>query len=370
MNMILNKIEKGKYRLAVLCLMCSLLASCIHDDYSECLSDVGIRVTFKNNTAVDWLEGEVTRLDFFIFDENGKFYSRVTDSKGPFVNDYAKKLPLPYDKFKIVVWGNLYDDRQISETLVKGVTDIDDLKINIVTSQTRAVTPPIPNPVFPTLENFIQPTPSTLFWGETAYIRPSIDKMDDVVIDLLKNTHDIHVTLRWKNLEGFYDFSTEHQRTTRAYIVGSNGDLAFNNSLPRERNVTYVPLYRDPANEKPFWGQTGQHSVPPQLAIEGIAAVMPVFRSARLMAEGSTEMLVVTTLLKDGTEKVVYTRSLVELIRLTGHFNTQASIDERNDFHFVVDFRCTDPNHQFGSSWLAVSIMVNGWVVVQIDAEL
>lgn len=371
MNIILNKIEKGKQRLAVLCLVCSLLVGCsIHDDYSECMSDVEIRVTFKNNTPVNWLEGEITRLDFFVFDENGKFYSRATDSEGPFTNDYSKKLLLPYNTFKIVVWGNLYEDKQIDEVLEKGVTDINDLKIKLVTAQTRATTSPLPNPAYPKLENFVQPTPATLFWGETAYIQPSISYNEAVTIDLKKNTHDVHVTLRWKNQEGFYDFSTEHQRTTRAYIVGSNGDVKFDNSLPRERNVTYVPLYRDPANMDPFLGQTGQHTAPPQLAIEGIAAVMPVFRSMRLMAEGSTEMLVITTLQEDGTEKVVYARSIVELIRLTGHFNTQTLIDERNDFHIVVDFRCTDPTHQFGSSWLAVSITVNGWVVVQIDAEL
>ena len=97
---------------------------------------------------------------------------------------------------------------------------------------------------------------------------------------------------------------------------------------------------------------------------------MPDARTMRLMADGSTEKLVVTTIEDDGTEKIVYARSIVDLIRLTGHYNSQLSIDTRNDYFIVVDFRCIDPEHHHGSTWIALSIWVNGWVVREIETEI
>ncbi|MEG1544876.1 MAG: FimB/Mfa2 family fimbrial subunit, partial [Tannerellaceae bacterium] len=128
--------------------------------------------------------------------------------------------------------------------------------------------------------------------------------------------------------------------------------------------------YRDPSDEDPWQGQTDISYIPPQIVVKDHVSVLPDFRVMRLTADGSTEKLVVTTLLPDGTEKIVYARSIVDLIRLTGHYNTQQQIDQTNDYTVVVDFRCVDKNHQHGSTWFAATIWVNNWVVKEVDSEI
>lgn len=344
-------------------------SGCINDDYSNCpaMSSANLRVTYYNQTVNNTFAKEVTKVDFFIFNENGLFFSRVTDTEGPFTNDYQKNLELPFGNYRVLVWANLYDDTRLSGNLQVGVSTVEDVKINLVTTQTRIDTQP--GEGYPALENFVAPIPATQFYGETDYslfINSNVGQK----VNLVKNTKDIHVIMRWKNYEGFYDYSTEHQRTTRAYVVGSNGDTRLDNKLTRERNVTYLPFYRDPSDEDPWWGQTAGSYIPPQLIVKEHVSVLPDFRLMRLTADGSTEKLIVTTLLPDGTEKIVYARSIVDLIRLTGHYNTQMQIDQTNDYIITVDFRCVDENHQHGSTWIASTIWVNGWVVKDVDSEI
>lgn len=365
-----NIIKPLFFRIFGMIVLCLSLGGCIKDDSSDCPTSgsLDLRVTFYNQTVNNTLANEITRLDFFIFDENGLYLGRVTDATGPFSSEYKKTLDLPYGKYKVVVWGNLYDDTQVTGELVVGLSSIDDLQIALVTSDTRTDTQP--GEGYPKLENFVKAIPATQFYGITNYMSVFTGKHSEQQVDLLKNTKDIHVILRWKNYEGFYDYSTEHQRTTRAYVVGSNGNIGFNNKLTRDRNVTYLPFYRNPSDEDPWWGQTAGSYIPPQIIVKDHVSVLPDFRLMRLTADGSTEKLIVTTLLPDGTEKIVYARSIVDLIRLTGHYNTQAQMDQTNDYIITVDFRCVDENHQHGSTWIAATIWVNGWVVKEVDSEI
>lgn len=370
-------ISKFLYRSALTLMAAAMgtcLTGCIKDDLSKCptTGDLVIKVTFFNNTIVNRLEEEVTKVDFFVFDDKGLFYDRITDTTGPFTDSYSKTLALPFGKYQVVVWGNLYDDTVLSTNeLKRDTTTMDELRLLLVTNETRNDTQPA-DPL-PVLKNFVTPVPTTLFWGKTEPIVELFTGHSEVrEVDLLKDTHDVHVTLRWKDYDGAYCYSTEHQRITRGYITGSNGNITFadNEVLPRERDLTYIPLYRDPAHPDVFAGQTGLTYIPPQIVCEDHVAVMPDFRTMRLMADGSTEKLVVTTVEDDGTEKIVYVRSIVDLIRLTGHYNSQLSLDIRNDYFIVVDFRCIDPEHHHGSTWIALTIWVNGWVVKEIETEI
>ena len=359
---------------AVAGLVLSLAGCDMKDDYSDCPTTGGFEISVvytQNKNNLNEFAEEVSRMDFFFFDENGLFKERVTDVDGPFTNDYSKTFQLPYGKYQAVLWGNLYDDIELIGELKKNITTIDELRLKLKTQLSKNTKTETPyQEALPKLENYVAPIPTTLFWGNVETVQILSGHHVKKEVDLLKNTHDIHVTLRWKNYEGFYCFSTEHQKRTRAYIAGTNGDMTFGNELVRERNIAYIPMYRDPAHPDIYAGQTGLSYIPPQLVIDGIAAVMPDARIMRLMADGSTEKLVVTTVQDDGTEKIMYTRSIVDLIRLTGHYNTQQSLDWCNDYNVVVDFRCIDSNHNHGSAWVAITIWINGWIVKEINEEI
>lgn len=365
-----NIIKPLFFRIFGMIVLCLSLGGCIKDDYSDCPTSgsLDLRVTYYNQTVYNTFAKEVSRLDFFIFDENELYLGRVTDTIGPFTNEYKKSLDLPYGKYKVVVWGNLYDDKKIGGEVVAGVTSIDDLQIQLVTSSTRSE--PYPGGNYPPFVNFVKPMPKSLFYGITDYVPVITGKHKEQVVDLTRNSNNIHVTLRWKNYDGYYDYSAEHQRTTRAYITGTNGDVDFRNELTRKRNITYIPFYRDPTDEDPFGAQTGGSLIPPQNVNKDHAAVLPDFRTMRLTKGGSAEKLVVTTLLPDGREKIVYVRSIVDLIRLTGQYNTQAEMDRENNYHIVVDFRCIDENHQHGDTWISTTIWVNNWIVKDIESEI
>lgn len=364
------RIKKYSFRCIAVTSFVLLLTGCdMKDDYSDCPTTGEFEISVDYTQNIDnrnYFENEITRLDFFFFDENGLFKEHVTDSVGPFINGYTRTFNFPSGRYQSVIWGNLYDDTRVTGDLEKDITTMDEVQLKLVTDANIIAVPE----VMPKLENFVAPVPTTLFWGKTELAEVTTRRQVKQRADLLKNTHDIHVTLRWKDYDGYYCFGTEHQKRTRAYIAGTNCDMTFMNELLRQRNVSYIPVYRDPAHPDIYAGQTGLSYIPPQLVIDGIAAVMPDARTMRLMADGSTEKLVVATLQDDGTEQIVYVRSLVDLIRLTGHYNTQRSLDHTNDYHIVVDFRCIDPQHNHGSAWIAVSIWVNGWVVKEINEEI
>ena len=173
-------------------------------------------------------------------------------------------------------------------------------------------------------------------------------------IDLLRVTNDVRVRIRWKDHDGIYCTYKGHEDNTLPYLEIKNGEYDFTCRPLRERFLTYMPQLLPSEEESPV----------------DYASVRADFRVGRLMSEGSTAKLSVGEVSPDGSVTRRYTRSLVELIRLTGHYDTQEQLDREDHFNVDIDFCCLDSDHTHGDSWSVLGIVINGWVISDLQSEL
>lgn len=122
-----------KLKYILLGLSSLVLAGCIKEDMSGCnLQDGGIALKFR---YADVREGgyapQTDRLSVFIFDQNGIFVARQTDSPIRIDDDYAMRIGYTQGKYQFVVWAGLPDQSYGISDCVPGVTRIEDLKLSL-----------------------------------------------------------------------------------------------------------------------------------------------------------------------------------------------------------------------------------------------
>lgn len=326
------------------------LGSCIHDSYDDCPTEGNVEIAmtyyWHNKGNEDLFGKEVNRAELYIFDKAGLFYRRDVVENSQFTNGYRHRLNLPGGEYSIVSWGDGGTKWQ-PEELIPGVTTLEDARMKLAaTPVTRAGGGAY----------VVEEMPEDLFFGEMRKQLITVKNGKTVrdSIDLKKMTQDIRVRLRWKDSNGAWCTEKVHEELARPYLEIMNGEYDFAGKPKRERFLTYMPQLLPSEEETPI----------------DYASVRADFRVGRLTAEGSTAKVVVAEVLPDGSVTRRYTRSLVELIRLTGHYNTQEQIDREDHFDVEIDFRCEDTGHGHANTWMVIGIRINGWVVSDIEAEI
>lgn len=106
-----------------------LLAGCIKEDFSDCLT--GLKVYFTHEpgtlirTSID--HSEVDRLDLFVFDDAGIFRGIWTDENPKLSSDYYMTIPnLPEGNYTFVAWDGDHPPYSISTTFIVGQTTINE----------------------------------------------------------------------------------------------------------------------------------------------------------------------------------------------------------------------------------------------------
>lgn len=324
-----------------------LMAACVHDSYEDCPVEgkVDIALTYykhhKGNN--DLFADEVNRAGFYIFDKDSLFFRCDVVENFSLATGYHHKLTLPGGDYIIVSWCN-GGTAWKPEVLTPGVTTLSEARMML-----EAV---------PTTQGGYAVTglPETLFFGlpQKRQIHVKNGKTVCDSIDLMKLTHDIRLRIRWKDQNGVYCTYKGHEEVTKPYLEIKNGEYGFRADMQKERFLTYFPTYLPSEVETPI----------------DYASVRSDYRVGRLLAEGSTARVVLAEQMKDGKLERRYVRSLVELIRLTGQYDTQEQIDREERFDVDIDLRCLDPHHTHANTWMVIGIRINGWVVSDIESEL
>ena len=131
-------------RYAVLCCLgVSLAVSCIRSEEEQC--DTYVRFIYDYNIGgadmytpgIDLFHKQATKVDLFIFDGQGVYIDRITEtaSSGTFSSDFRITLPrnLPKDA-QMVAWSGLYDEFYSVTDMVKGQSRLEDLLVEAKTS--------------------------------------------------------------------------------------------------------------------------------------------------------------------------------------------------------------------------------------------
>lgn len=345
----MKKKKQTRYSLPLLLLAGTLsLCGCIHDSYDgypqEGNVDIAMTYYWHGKGNQDRFADEVNRAEFYVFDQDGLFYRREATEAAPFTNGYRHRLTLPYGDYTILSWcggGTAW----LPETFTPGITTLSEARMKLSATPTASG------------DGYVVETmPESLFFGNTQVGKVHVKRNKTVrdSIDLMKVTNDVHVRIRWKDYNGAYCTYKGHEGTARPYLEAKNGEYDFYCLPQRERFLTYLPQLLPSEEETPV----------------DYASVRADFRVGRLTAEGSTEKISVAEVLPDGSVTRRYTRSLVELIRLTGHYDTQEQLDREDRFEVDIDFRCTDADHTHANTWAVIGIRINGWVVSDIESEL
>ena len=223
----MTPINKNKIRTTAIGLLAALctciLPGCIEDDLSEC--GVGIRFRYvKNVEGVDKFPSDVDRISLYVFREDGIFIGEYHDGGSRLDGNYTMNLGLKEGNYKLVAWGNLCDDYEVTPC-VPGQTRLEDFMLKL--KNTR---------------DTVYAHPGHLFYGgvEEVEIKTPYTGRKYVTMDLTKNTNTIHVITSGlplgENTSGNGDAGTPY--TCR--IISRNGEYNHDNSITGNR-LHYIP---------------------------------------------------------------------------------------------------------------------------------
>ncbi len=350
-------------KLAILFASLFTFSGCIMEDLPECPPDpetgkIWLNLSFTlheqedgagHYTNADRFAEFARSVEVFIFDADGRFVKKQTDSTGPFDPEtgcYRMPVELLPGSYRAITYVNLSAEDAVCllPEPVAGVTTIDQLRVQLSCLSRGNST------------GQLQP----LFYGDTEpfTIEKAVgyDQEINIPSGLVRNTNRIHFAIAWrdKKTQKLCPYWT-HADSTRIYIEDINGSLDLDNHIAEGGDITYIPTYL-----------TGKAAPVQSLSLsaddgDGGAAVLHAEADMLRLLTSSAPRLRVCRLQRDGTEKQVYEADLMKdfIARL---YKTQEALDRRDLFSIDMVFECehTDPNE----SWIAIKLAIDGWVLV------
>lgn len=312
-----------KYPLKTILLSASLLAlasGCIKEDLSECNPGVLLKFDYSLNPEYTNLFGaEVDKVTVFVFDENGLYYDRFSEEGSHLTNDWQMRLPLPAGSYTTVTWAGALGTYRIGETnadetafqseLKKGVTHIDNFML--------------------TAEKDGQPLVllDDLYHGK-ADVTSVYQPVTATTVDLMKDTKHLTVTVEDQTV------GTADDTPYEVYCTGTNARYLADNSFGRKAETI---------TNRPYDTYTTPGKAVSELDL------------LRLVIGRPFQLTV-----KNREGKTVFDKDLVQAMLDTGHFKTQEDFDRELEYNIVITM----------DKDVAITITINGWVVVEIEPDL
>jgi hypothetical protein len=329
---------KQLHRVYVFLLFLAAVASqsCIRDDLSNCISDK--RVYFDYDLTLSEKGGinpeDITRINLFIFDENGLFVKEYIDEAPRLSPEYAITInDLRTGYYRFIAWCNLKDPYAMSPAgLVPGQTRFDDLRVLLQSINShREVTEELKPLFFATHA------------GNSFEILGA--KSQFIHLNLIKDTYRINVTVSGmeSTLAGMYDYKLN--------IEDDNGAYLFDNDFASCERFTYTQPCRVVESAK--FGE--RNDLKSSLTVLRLTEE----RKPRLRAEGPQPVL---RLINDQTKEVVVEDDLIALIKEANQAG--AKIDFETTYEFDIEYELSQ------ESSLVVYIYINGWRLIRQPVPL
>ncbi|MEG2366097.1 MAG: FimB/Mfa2 family fimbrial subunit [Alistipes sp.] len=213
----------------------TLAVGCTREDLSECKVDLRIQHRYTLNTEnKDLFAQKVHQLALYVFDANERFYDvTFIDDAKTLGADNAFDVALPAGNYTLVTWAGEPQTYHLGEAptgaelltegLRRGVTQLSDFRLRV--SQEA-------------VDTAIVTQPAHLFHGIERNIQVAdVPEVQTVAIDLVKNTHLLHVSI-----VGLEALTRATSNPITVYVTGNNGSYCHDNTFDvTTRRVKYLP---------------------------------------------------------------------------------------------------------------------------------
>lgn len=320
MKQILNTVQL--YLLGILFVFS--LDSCINDDLSGCMTEKRVYFDYPETYTQSGINpNDITRMDLFIFDQDGTFLTEVTDESPQMGPDYYMTVSnLKQGFYKFIAWGNLKDQYSVfPATPIKGEMSVDDLEVHLNKIKDGLVTETLQPLFFATHKN------------ENMLEVTSMGRQD-FHLGMVQNTYKINV-----EISGIDALALE-ENNFRVTISDNNGKYKFDNDFASCEKFNYT----QPCHRK-------------DELTNDIVTSLTVMR----LAEGREPVI---QIINENTDQVLTTDNLVELI-LTASEAQGVKVDFSRQFEFNIRYELdwTTP--------MQYIIYINDWKIVrQEDGNL
>ncbi|MDR1357431.1 MAG: FimB/Mfa2 family fimbrial subunit [Tannerellaceae bacterium] len=299
------------------------LSSCIQDDLSECISDKRIYFDYEQILSSQKNGGinpdDITRMNLFIFDEEGLFIREHIDEAPRLGKEYFMTVSgLKKGFYKFVAWGNLDERYALSSSLVPGETRFDDLRVSLNSIKDGKVDQPV-KPLF----YATHPGNNTIEILEMS--------TQFVHLNLIEDTYKINVAVSG------LDSTSVANHDYNIDITDNNGAYKFDNDFATCQEFQYTQ---------------------PCTVMEENSELKASLTVLRLTEKRKP----VLRLINKQTNDVVVEDDLVGLILAAN--GAGASID----FNKIHEF---DVKYELGqTSSIGIIIYINGWKLIKQSGEL
>lgn len=313
-------------RCALLLAGVAALASCgtITEDLPPC--EHYVRFCYdRNMLSVDAFPTQVTRIHLYLFDDGGKFVTRLTDEREAFGADYRMTLPqLPAGTYRMVAWAGLNERSYACPPLLQpGISTPDDIRVKMLReadgTQNREL--------------------DALWHGETTMTVAE----GEHGIETIRLTKD---TNRFRILVQASDGPALRKEDLNFRISDRNGYLDHDNRLLPDEAVSYLPYYQADADLSGDVTDGGN-----------VSAVVAELNTLRLMEDADARL----TVTHRNGEKLVdidLIRYLL-LTKMEGHDMPAQEYLDRQDEYVMIFFL----NKDALGHYLLMYIQVNGWTI-------
>ena len=319
MNMKLKSLRTSA-TLIVLLAVSLLTFSC--NSFDERLPECRLLVKFKydyNMLHTDAFHTQVDRVELYIFDKDGRYlFSQVEEGEVLATGYYTMEVNLPVGEYQLLAWAGAHDSYEI--TIPNGGTTLTEMKLQLMREESLVI------------NKELEP----LWYGGINHVKFTGTANQMEVINLIKDTNKIRFI--------FQGSSSGESRSTDTSgwtinmhdydyeIIESNGHLGHDNSLLDDDVLSFRPYYMEQKDP---------------------ATAYVDMNTMRLMEDRKTRLV----LTEKASGKRVFDINLIDYLAMTNaegkNLSTQEYLDRQSNYHIIFFL---------SESWLAVQIVVNGWV--------
>ena len=304
-----------KYGLYLLGGFSLILNSCIYENLDDCKAYRVYFVYDYNLKFADLFSEEVSKMNLYVFDEDGNFVEEFQDASGPFSGTYGMEIPLPGKEYAFIAWSGAYAD---AYTVVGGSArkeiKLEDLTLQLAELATGETNKNLPD----------------LFFGRLT----STVKINEVgTINLIKNTKTI--TLTMLPIDDVQTNGALNYEDYKIWVESPDG-VYDNNNNPGGGVIKYRNYF-------------GENS-----SIGGFSVKLNTLR----LMENATNTLVIETSYNEPLLRLNLNVIIDEIRKNTfNNLSLQEYLDRQDKYDIVIDG--IKDNNQFGS----ISLTVNGWLI-------
>lgn len=313
----------GYVQTACCCLL--LCTSCIKDGIDEDCNSY-IRFVYDYNLEyIDLFHKQATKMNLYVFDENGRYVTELKEESGSFEQGYLMPLPesMRGQKYIAVAWSGLYDESYDRTSLKPGVSTLEDLEVSVNNLKTRSVSGSVDRELH------------SLWHGKNSEITPQYNN-DVTTVSLMKNTKKFRIVMQRLD-EGTIDVNDYDFR-----IISPNGRYSHENGLLSDETseqITYTAYYT--ANDP----ETG---------------AIAEMNSLRLMTDKNNQ-LIITHKTTGNVLLDIPLNKYLNALKLQQHadLSLQEYLDRCDKYGIILFFKGLDDN----GNYISADIEINGWLL-------